>query len=418
VLPSLARAPEELTAANVAASTIESVGVFVGPALGGLLLAATSEGTVFVATAVALAWAALLVVRLGEPERERPPADEGRVGRVAEASAGFRALAAEPGLRLLALLTAAQTFVFGALTVLVVVLALDVLDTGPAGVGFLNAALGVGGVVGTVGAFALVGRTRLAASFGLGNVFWGLPLVAAGIWPQAAGTLVLFAVIGAANTIADVAGTTLLQRAVDDAVLARVFGALETLIVASIGLGALAAPALVSAFGSRGALMAVGAVLPVLVAASWPRLAQIDRTAAAPGPELALLRSIPMFAPLAGSTLEQLASSLVPVQVEAGTEIMRRGDPGERFYVVAEGSVEVTVDGRAPERHGPGSYFGEIALIRDVPRTATVVAAEPTALWALEREEFIAAVTGHPESAQAADAVVGVRLGTFRAATD
>jgi CRP-like cAMP-binding protein len=109
--------------------------------------------------------------------------------------------------------------------------------------------------------------------------------------------------------------------------------------------------------------------------------------------------------------VEQLAARLVPVQARAGEEIIRRGDQGDRFYVVGSGEVEVLLDGQPPRREGPGSYFGEIALLRDVPRTATVRAATDVELFALDRDDFLPAVTGHGGSSEAAEAVIGSRLG-------
>jgi MFS family permease len=414
ILPTLARTPDELTAANVVTSTVDSVGLFIGPALGGLLLAATGPDVVFAVNALTFLWSAFLVARIrGEEPRDRPAESAARPAFRTELVAGLRTLREEPAARIVVLLISAQTFVFGALTVLVVVLALEVLDTGASGVGFLNSALGVGGLLGSLAAFALVGRPRLAGSFGLGIVLWGLPLVLVAAWPEPFAALLLFGVIGLANTLVDVSGFTLLQRTVADTVLARVFGVLEGLITITVGLGAVAAPVLIELLGERLAFFVTGALLPVLAALSWRALRRVDETAHVPGRELELLRAVPMFAPLPVATLEHLATSLAPVGVEAGSTVFRAGDRGDRFYLVADGEVEIALDGRAPEPLGPGGWFGEIALLRDVPRTGTVTARADSQLLALDREEFVAAVTGHPESAEAADAVIGARLGTL-----
>jgi MFS family permease len=413
LLPSLARTPEELTAANVASTTIESVGSFAGPALGGLLLAATSAGVVFAATAATFAWSAFLVLAVAS---EPPAGDRGRgPGLRAEALAGFRTIAVEARLRLVVALYGAQTLVAGALNVLIVVAALDLLDLGKSGPGFLNSAVGVGGLAGALVALALVGRRRLATDFGIGLLLWGVPIALIGVWPHEAPALVLLAVLGVGNTLVDVAALTLLQRAAPDEVLARVFGVIESLLVAALGLGAILAPLLVSLFGIRGALLATGALLPVLTVFAWPRLARIDSEVTMPERELALLRRLPMFAPLPASTLEHLARSLRRLRVGAGEEIVREGAPGDRFYVLASGEADVSVGGRPASKLGPGDYFGEIALLREVPRTATVVARTNVELYSLDRDEFVAAVTGHPESREAADAVIGARLGSLRA---
>jgi MFS family permease len=414
VLPTLARTPDELTAANVVTSTVDSVGLFVGPALGGLLLAATGPDVVFGVNALTFLWSAFLVARIGADEQRVPARERSERPRLrTELVAGVRTLREEPAARIVVLLISAQTFVFGALTVLVVVLALEVLDTGASGVGFLNSALGVGGLLGSLAAFALVGRPRLAGSFGLGIVLWGLPLVLVAAWPEPFAALLLFGVIGLANTLVDVSGFTLLQRTVADTVLARVFGVLEGLMTITVGLGAIAAPLLIGVLGDRPALIVTGALLPVLAALSWRALRRIDETAPAPGFELDLLRAVPMFAPLPVATLEHLAGSLDPVDIKAGSAVFRAGDRGDRFYLVADGEVEIALDARPPEAIGRGGWFGEIALLRDVPRTATVVARTDARLLALDRDEFVSAVTGHPESAEAADAVIGARLATL-----
>ena len=413
LLPSLATKPEELTAANVASSSIESIGTFAGPALGGLLLAFTSPGVVFAATAGAYLWSAVNVSRIKspvQPETARTKLDFRR-----DAAAGFHAIASERDLRLVVGLYTAQTLVAGALNVLIVVTALQLLDIGRSGVGFLNSAIGVGGVVGAVVAIALVGRRRLAADFGFGLLFWGVPIALLAVWPNYLVAFVLLTLVGVGNTLVDVAGSTLLQRTVSDEVLARVFGILESLLLGSIGLGAIIAPALVAGLGIRAALIAAGCFLPLLAIISWRRLARIDAATAVPEHELALLRANPIFAPLPPSTLEHLARNLAPVHVPAGETIFRQGDAGDRFYLIEDGEVEISVDGGPQIVQDAGHYFGEIALLRNVPRTATVRAKTDVDLYALDRDEFIGAVTGHAPSADAADAVIGTRLTGLRA---
>jgi MFS family permease len=413
VLPSLARSPDELTAANVASTTIESVGSFAGPALGGFLLAATDAGVVFAVTAGTFLWSAALVSRISTKAREPGPA--AGPGLLAEATAGFRAITSDSRLRVLTLLFSAQTLVAGALNVLIVVLALELLDVGDAGVGWLNAAVGAGGIAGAALALALVGRRRLAGDFGLGLILWGAPIALIAVFPDLVPALVLLAVVGVGNTIADIAGLTLLQRAIPDEVLARAFGVLESLWVGTIGLGAVLVPPLIAALGERGALLATGALLPVLAALYWRRLAAIDKEAPPATRELALLRAIPLFAPLPAPTLEHLARSLIPVRVEAGQAVLRQGEAGDRFFVIGSGRAAITADGRSLRTLETGDHFGEIALLRDVPRTASVSAQTELELYALERDEFVAAVTGHAASAEAADAVIGARLGSLRA---
>jgi MFS family permease len=415
LIPSLARTPEELTAANVAASTIESVGIFGGPALGGLLLAASGPGLVFLVTAATVLWSAFLVMGIrpvaAATEREGPEA----VSIVDELLAGFRTIIRERRLRLLVGLFSAQTFVDGMLNVLIVVIALKLLDTGNAGVGFLNSAVGIGGLLGALAAAALVGRGRQAADFGVGIFIWGIPIALVAIWPNQAFVLVLLAVVGIGNTIVDVSGMTLLQRSAPDDVLARVFGVLESLLLLTVGLGALVAPILLNWLGTRGALIVAGALLPLVVIPAWPRLNAIDRAAHVPVERLELLGANPIFAPLPEPTLERLADALEAVRAATGQEVVRQGEPGDLFYLVKDGTLDVYVDGRKVQTLGPGESFGEIALLRNVPRTATVRAQSDAELYALGRRDFLGAVTGFAPSLSAAEAVIGMRLGPARA---
>lgn len=413
LIPSLARTPEELTAANVAASTIESVGIFGGPAIGGLLLAAAGPGVVFLVTGAAMLWSALLIAGI-RPSAE-PRVEREAVSVLDELLAGFRTIARERRMRLLVGLFSAQTFVDGMLSVLIVVIALKLLDTGQAGVGFLNSAVGVGGLLGALAAAALVGRRRQAADFGIGIFIWGVPIALVAIWPNQVFVLVLLAVVGIGNTIVDVSGMTLLQRSAPDDVLARVFGVLESVLLLTVALGAIAAPLLLNWLGTRGALIVAGSLLPLVVIPAWPRLNAIDRAAEVPVERLEFLRANPIFAPLPGSTLEQLAAALEEARAPVGEEIVRQGEPGDRFYLIKEGTLDVYIDGTLVQSLGPGDSFGEIALLRDVPRTATVTARTEVELYSLDRRHFLAAVAGFGPSLSAAEGVIGMRLGTGRA---
>jgi MFS family permease len=390
LLPTLARSPEELSAANVTSTAIESAGSFVGPALGGLLLVATSPGWVFAATAATFVWSALNVSRIAVEPSEPASAQEARRGFALEAFAGFGALWHDRDARLIAALYSAQTLVAGALNVLVVVTAIELLGLGNQGVGWLNAAFGVGGLLGAAAAFVLVGRQRLAGDFGVGIVLWGVALALIGVFPTPAAALLLLGTIGVGNTLVDVAGVTLMQRAVDDRVLARVFGALESLLVGTLAVGAALAPVLIHAIGVRAAVV--------------------------PTERIALLRSLPIFAPLAEPTLERLAANLEEARLPAGAAVFRQGESGDRFYVVRAGALEVAVDGTPVSEVAAGGCFGEVALLRDVPRTATVTAKVDVELLALARDVFIGAVTGHAPSMEAANAVIGAyRIGSLRA---
>ena len=412
LLPQLARTTEELTAANLVVTTIESSGIFLGPAIGGLLLAATNAETVFAAAAVAFVLAALLVAGIKvEGVGERAPRE---ASFFREFFAGFGAIGGDRNLRLIIGLYGAQTLIAGALNVLIVVAALELLDLGEAGVGFLNSAVGVGGLFGALAAFALVGRQRLASDFGLGLILWGFPIALVGVFPNPTIALILLGLVGVGNTVVDVAALTLLQRTVPDEVLTRVFGVVQSVFVATLGIGAIVAPLMTGTIGIRWAMVVTGAILPVLAVLLWSRIRALDAEALAPTTELALLRAIPLFKPLPAPAIDQLASHLVPVHAAAGSEVVRQGEPGVRFYVIASGEADVVIDGRQISTMGPGDHFGEIALLRDVPRTATVKARTDSELYALDRDEFLSAVTGHAASREAADAIVSSRLGGLR----
>jgi CRP-like cAMP-binding protein len=410
LLPTLAETPRELTAANVVSSTIESLGIFGGPAIGGVLLAATSPEVVFAAAAVAFTLSAFLVSRVRVEGPQQRPEQTG--GAIREFTAGFVTLAREPGLRVLVGLLAAQTLVAGALNVLIVVSALRLLGLGEEGVGFLNSAVGIGGLVGAVVSAALIGR-RLTSNFLVGILLWGLPIALIGVFPEPVPALIFLALVGLGNTLVDVSAFTLLQRAVPDEVLARVFGAVQALWVGAIGIGAIIVPLLIAVLDIRGALIVTGAMLPILATLLRRRLSPLDEVPI-PERELELLRGIEIFKPLPPPVLESLAHALVPVRVEAGRDVFREGELGDRFYIVADGEVEIVQNGKVVNLEGPGEFFGEISLLRDVPRTATVRAKTELELRALERDEFIAAVTGHAASAEAADSVVATRLSSLR----
>ena len=414
LLPSLVASPAELTAANVASSTIESIGTFLGPALGGLLLAVSDPAVVFAANGATFLWSAALVIGLRghEQPRERPAraetgdADE---GESAGMLAGIATIAREPNLRTLVGLYAAQTLVAGALNVLVVVTAFELLDLDAAGVGLLYAAVGVGGLIGGFVALLLSARGRLARDFAWGLALFGLPLLVLGGLPFAVIAVIALGVLGIGNSIVDVNALTIMQRAVPDAVLGRALGALDGLLIGTLGLGAVAAPVLIDLVGPEAALVVTGAVLPVLALLSRPRLRAIDRMSSAPE-ATGLLRGVPLLSALPEPLIERLAREATPVEVRAGVPIVREGEPGDRFYVVRSGQVSIL--GRT---FGPGEAFGEIALLRNVPRTATAVAVTDVELVALERDPFVAAVTGHAPSAAAADTVIAARLGSLSA---
>ena len=408
LLPSLARTPQELIAANSATSTVEGLGTLVGPLAAGVLVSLADVGVVFAVGSVSFAAAAVLFARVRVEGRVHAAPASAVRGALRSAFSGFETALRERRPRLVIGLVFAQAFVRGCLNVLIVVTVFEVLDADPGAVGYLTAALGVGGLIGAFGSLAVV-RHRLAVPFGLALVFWGLPIALVAPRPDLALTLVLLAIVGAANSVEDVALFTLIQRIVPDDVLTRVLAVVWAAAMGAVALGSVAAPALVEATGPRRALVVVGAILPLLTLLSWRGLVEIDKTVAAPTAELALVDAVPMFAPLSIAAKEYMARRLVSVPVSAGDVVIRAGDPGDRFYIVADGEFDVLADG-ADRKMGGGDYFGEIALLRDVPRTATIRAVADGQLYALERADFLAAVTSHTAARVAGEAVVEERL--------
>jgi MFS family permease len=291
-----------------------------------------------------------------------------------------------------------------------------VLHIGNAGVGYLDSAFGVGGILGGVAAAALAAGRRLALAFALGVLVWGVGIALVGVAGSTVLVLVLLAGVGAGNTVVDVAAITLLQRSAPARVIGRLFGVLESIMLAAIGAGSILAPALLDLVGARTAIVLTGLTLPVAVALTGRWLVRLDTLPDAAAAHVRLLRELTLFAPLSQPALEQIAVNLRPVAVPEGTAVIREGDPGDEFYIVEQGALRVTVGGMPAAPIHAGGFFGEIALLRDVPRTATVTATTDCVLLALEREQFLAAVTGHADSAAAADLVAARRLAALRPA--
>jgi MFS family permease len=411
LLPSLARTAKELIAANGATSTIESLGTLLGPLGAGVLVAFADVGAVFAASAAALVVSAALLARVSVPGRVPAPASAAG----ADAWRGFTAIGEVPRARLLVGLIASQTFVRGCLNVLIVVTAYQVLHTGATTVGYLAAAIGAGGLVGALSAVSLRGE-RLAPPFAWGLVFWGVPIMLIAPLPHFAAVLGLLAVVGAANSVVDVAGFTLLQRTVPDEVLTRVLGVTWGLAMGAVAIGSFVAPIILGLLGTRPTFLAVGAILPVLVLVTYRRLIEIDAEVA-PASHLALIERIAVFSPLSLVAKDRIASHLVQVDVAAADVVIRAGDAGDRFYIVDSG--ELTIDaGSQTIPAGPGDFFGEIALLHDVPRTATVRADTDARLYALEREDFLAVMTGNSLAHTEAAAVASERLDANAAAAE
>ncbi len=417
LVPFLARRPEELTATNVVSGWNESVSALAAPALAGVLLAVAGPGWVFAAMAALTFGSAALVAPLreraadeGEPDDFADDEDDEGQSTLGEILGGFTVLKQNPRVRMLVFLLAAQFVAMGALDVIAVVIALSLLHIGQGGAGYLNSAFGFGGVVSVVFTASLVGRRRLIPSLAGAAVAWGGAFLLLGIEPSVIAALLLLAGAGAGRTLFDVAGNTLLQRSVPPDLVSRVFGVLESLSMVGMAFGSMIVPVLVSVVGAKAAVIGTGAVLPVALLICGKRLLEIDAGATVPVVQIALLRSQRLFASLPAPQLEGLAHSLVAIDLEPGQVLIREGDAGDRFYVIGEGEVDVSKEGRHVATLGRSDGFGEIALLQDIPRTATCTASTAARVYALEREPFIAAVTGHRRSSHTADRLMDRRL--------
>ena len=410
LVPMIARSPEELVKANVGITTGMSAAALVGPAVAAAALAVGGVEATFLIGTVTFIGALDVTLRLRTSAESTTPQ---RVGS-GPGLAGLRTLADLPAARTVVGVIVAQRFARGMITVLVATTALELLGTDDSGVGLLSAAIGFGGLVGSVLSVGLVGRPRLAPSFAGAIGLWGVCLGAPAVAPFVMTTIVFFAVGGAGKAILEVAGTTLLQRTVPAPARSQVLALVESFVTAALAAGAVVASALVQWLGPAAALVGAGGYLVGLTVVSWPRLRLVDDAVVIPQRELGLLRGVSFFRPLQLTTIEDLAGRLRDVRVPAATDVVRQGEHGEDFYIVDFGRLETEVDGRRVGTLGPGDSFGEIALLRDVPRTATVRSVTEASLVSLSGEEFLAAVSGHTDSAAAAEAVVTLRMGTSR----
>lgn len=393
LLPELARTPEELTASNATNTLVENVGTLVGPALAGVVLALSGPHVVFTASAILTGVSALVATRIATERRGRPPA--ALESKRDSLLGGFRVFLSDRAPRTVLLLYLAHILCSGALSVLVVVVAIDLLELGGAGVGLLGAALGVGGIAGSVAAFGLVGYQRLTRPFWLALTLWGAALATVAAAPLAPVAISALVVVGVCTAVVDVCTVNVLQRMVRERLLGRALGVVEGAWWAVFGLGSLGGGLLAEATGDRAALAVTGGVLVAVALMGKPALAAVDARARAPEAGLTALLGVPMFGAQSPLVLERLALDLMPMGFSSGEPIVVIGEAGDLFYIIDEGTVEVVGPGVQVEL-GPGDWFGEIALLRDVPRTATVRALTEVRVFALGRDDFLAAVSVVP----------------------
>jgi MFS family permease len=416
--PTLVETPQQLSASNVTHSVMENIGSLLAALVAGLLLGPTSPAFV-IGVAAAAALVVCLLVRGVQSDRRPDYVGDGDevAGAFREVTLGARTLLSQPALRLSSA-TLLLLFLFeGFAEVMVVVMALEMLHLGQGSVGFLNATWGIGAVFGAVALAMLFDRGRLVPAIAGGSLVLGLATILPGVAPHAAAAYAGWLAIGLGFVFVEVAAKTLMQRLGSDETLGRVIGSLESGRQTAMGLGSIAAVLLVALLDVRGALIALGALLPIFVLLWWTRLRAYEVGAPVAEEHYRLLRGNSIFSPLPLATLERLSHDLVPLAVPAGEDVIVQGEIGNRFFLIEDGQVEVFENGAFRRNEGPGESFGEIALLHDVPRTATVRTTVDTNLLALDRDQFLLAVTGHRRSHQLARAVVDERWPGDKSAT-
>jgi len=430
LLPTLVEEPRELTAANATAETIEGTVALVGPALGGLLVAAFGPAIAVLLSTLGSVWSVLLLLRVASDRRrvtadvstdsagndvdaepasaeQMPPASV-EPGIVAELAGGFRAIFADRHMRVLTGLTIVDGIVGGIFMVAILVVAAEWLGD-PAAMGWLFSLSGGAAIVGGVVVLGAADRLPLARLSLIGLIAGGVAFLSMGLAPHGVVIVLMMIVIGFIEPATYIAFGTIPQRLVPDRLMARAFSAMGSVEVASMALGSFFAPILIDRFGLRWTMILLGTVgIGLFLLLGIPIRGLDDRLAAPRG--LDLLKAVPLFAPISGVLLEQIVHRLEPVDVEPGAVIVREGETSDRFYVIESGQVLVTEGGDVLRTEGPGEVYGEIGLLRDVPRTATVTAQTAVTLLALSREEFLAAMAGTAQIRGIADELVRSRL--------
>jgi MFS family permease len=407
--PGLVISPAQLSAMNVLTGWLDSVGLAVAGGLTGALLTIGSVGLVFAVCSGLAIIAALLVASVRAAPLAVDDTGEAPSSVLADVVDGVRLIINERHPRLLVMILALSWVVLGALDVLFVVIAISVLHEGPAWAGFLNMAFGIGSLIAGAVTASLVGR-HLAVPILVASLVMSLGIGLTAVPGNVFVTAPLLAVAGMGAAVLEMSTRALLQRAVPAQLLGRIFGVVEGVTMGGLAVGSLLTTLLIHLGGPTAALIGIAAVLPIGLALGGRSLLSLDSSASVPIVEIALLRSLPHFASLPGPALEGLARSLERIHLPAAAVLMREGDAGDRFYAVAEGELDVTVAGAHVSTQRRGDGIGEIALLRHVPRTATVTAVSDVTLYALDSGPFLAAVTGHPRTYAAASDIADSRL--------
>jgi MFS family permease len=407
-LPQLAASPDELVSGNSLSSVADGTFRFLGPVAAGVVVSVLGYWQGFGIAALLCLLAAALCTRL---ELLSAVVDDEEVGGLRVALEGIRTLWGDWGSLALLLVMTIDFVVTGTLDVLGVAYAGDVLGLAATGAGLVIGSLGIGGLIGAVMGASLSRGRRLAPVIVLGGMIEGGAFAAVALVAALTPAMVLLAMAGTAGAIMIVSGRTLLQRATDDRVLARVFAIQESTTLLGTAVGAILAPLAIDRFTAQGAFLPIGfaCVLVALIGVAFIR--QLDARAEYRPQETALLRGVPFLSVLPEYDIERLAKNARWDVVLPGAVVITQGEPGRAFYVVAEGELGVSVDGaRLPSVLVPGTGFGEIALLHSVPRTATITALTAGRLLVVDASDFLAAVTGSADGRALAEEVTAVHL--------
>lgn len=407
LMPLVVRHPDELTSANIATNWAEGVGALVGPALAGVLISADGPG--LACTALALLCLSTPILARVRPLRAaaREPGEE--EGGLSDLLAAARAIVSRPNTRALIAFPAATAAIEGAIDLLVVVLAVEILAIGPGAAGYLSAAFGAGGLLGATVAVLLAGR-RLALPLAGATLIGGLALGALALVSTVLVAVLLLVLVGAARTVQGVAAQTLLQRSTPLDVIVCAFALIESMRDLGMLISALIVPLLIGFGGPKAAFVGMGCIALIPILATARQIRRIDSAASIPVVEMGTLRNMGIFSALPAAPLETLARESHYVNAHPGTAIIREGEEGDCYYAITHGSVRVTKGEREIRTLDSGDGFGEIALLYPVTRTATVTATSETTLLSISRDTFLTSMHAHPATSAAAERTAGVLL--------
>ena len=388
-------AEDDLAAANALTGVVDNLTITVGPALGSILLLAGSPEAAIALNAATFLVSAVMVWRIDVRSAGDPNAEVESVRQ--QVAAGLRALIGSSDLMLLTLISLGFTVTFGMEIVLFPFIANDLLGIGPDGLGWVLAASGLGGVLGTWVAGRLAERAATARLLVASAIFTALPLLSLIVIREPAIAFIVLLGEGVGFVVGDVISTTTIQRVAPRGILGRLFGLFATLFVVGILLGNVLAGALIPFIGLRPTMAVASGLLVLAALVCLPRAAALDRIATKRVASLAarvdFLENVRIFDGASRATLESAAASSSDEHITSGTIIVREGEVADAFYVIADGTVLVTPVGR---ELGPGDYFGEIGVLEGIPRTATVTATTEGTIYRIEPDAFVAALNEAP----------------------